>query len=65
MKNSNRHLLHNQWLTALLPIVVTIAAACGPSLPGTGSSVPTDWPQANHDLANTRVALMSGFLVGN
>jgi outer membrane protein assembly factor BamB len=56
MKNSNRHLLHNRLLTALLPVVVIIAAACGPSLPGTGSSVPTDWPQANHDLANTRVA---------
>ena len=65
MKNRNRHLLHNQWLTAPLPVVVIVAAACGPSFPGTGSSVPTDWPQANHDLANTRVALMTGFLVVN
>ena len=65
MKNSNRHLFHNQWLTAPLPVVVIVAAACGPSLPGTGSSVPTDWRQANHDLAITRVALMTGFPVVN
>jgi alcohol dehydrogenase (cytochrome c) len=52
----SRQLFHHRWLSALLPVVAIIAAACGPSLPSTGSPGPTDWPQSNHDLANTRVA---------
>jgi outer membrane protein assembly factor BamB len=55
METNNRKLLHH-WLIAALPAIVIIAAACGPSLPSTGTSVPSDWSQPNHDLANTRVA---------
>jgi hypothetical protein len=35
---------------------VVIAAACGPFAPAAAPAVPTDWPQSNHDLANTRLA---------
>src|ERR1700694_5246828 len=55
METNHRKLLHH-WLIAALPAIVIIAAACGPSLPSTGTSVPSDWSQPNHDLANTRVA---------
>lgn len=40
---------------ALLAIAI-VAAACGPGAPAATPPVPTDWPQANHDYANTRVA---------
>jgi alcohol dehydrogenase (cytochrome c) len=56
MNTSNRRLLHRRLLTLLLPAVVIVAAACGPSTPIAGSAPPTDWPQPNHDLANTRDA---------
>src|SRR5690242_11890055 len=43
--------------TGVLLAVAIIAAACGPGTrPATGGSVPSDWPAANHDLSNTRVA---------
>jgi glucose dehydrogenase len=45
--------------TAAIGVFLAIAivvAACGPGTPATGGSVPSDWPQANHDYANTRVA---------
>ena len=56
MKTRNLFRFHHRWLTAVLPAVAILATACGPGLPATGSAAPTDWPQANHDLANTRVA---------
>jgi outer membrane protein assembly factor BamB/plastocyanin len=43
-------------ITGVLVATAIIAAACGPGAPATGGSVPSDWPQANHDLSNTRVA---------
>src|SRR6202022_890815 len=56
MKTRNPFRFHHWWLTAVLPAVAILATACGPGLPATGSAAPADWPQANHDLANTRVA---------
>src|SRR3981081_987001 len=60
METNNRKRLHH-WLIAVLPAIVIFAAACGPSLPSTGTPVPSDWSQANHDLANPRVACGSTF----
>ena len=59
MKTRNLFRFHHRWLTAVLPAVAILAAACGPGLPATGSAAPADWPQANHDLANTRIAVGS------
>src|ERR1700737_2109528 len=65
MKTRNPFRFHHWWLTAVLPAVVILATACGPGLPATGSAAPADWPQANHDLANTRVATGSPILSSN
>jgi glucose dehydrogenase/plastocyanin len=55
--NSNiRDRFPHRWLTAILAAVVVLAAACGPGAPAAAPAVPTDWPQSNHDLANTRLA---------
>jgi outer membrane protein assembly factor BamB len=55
--NSNiRDPFPHRWLTAILAAVVVFAVACAPGAPAAAPAVPTDWPQSNHDLANTRVA---------
>src|SRR6266566_1407404 len=36
--------------------IAIVVAACGPGTPAARGSAPSDWPQANHDYANTRVA---------
>jgi alcohol dehydrogenase (cytochrome c) len=65
MKTNNLFRFHHRWLAAVLPALAILATACAPSLPGTGSALPADWPQANHDLANTRTAAGSPISSGN
>ncbi|HET9848586.1 MAG TPA: PQQ-binding-like beta-propeller repeat protein [Candidatus Dormibacteraeota bacterium] len=43
-------------VSGVLLAVAIVGAACGPGAPAATPPVPTDWPQANHDYANTRVA---------
>jgi len=42
--------------TGVFLAIAIVVAACGPGTPSATGSVPSDWPQANHDYANTRVA---------
>jgi outer membrane protein assembly factor BamB len=42
--------------TGVVLAIAIVVAACGPGTPAATGSVPSDWPQANHDYANTRVA---------
>src|SRR2546429_7465046 len=42
--------------TGVFLAIAILVAACGPGPPAATGSVPSDWPQANHDYANTRVA---------
>src|SRR2546421_13061015 len=42
--------------TGVFLAIAIVVAACGPGTPAARGSVPSDWPQANHDYANTRVA---------
>jgi outer membrane protein assembly factor BamB len=61
-------LLRRPILTALLPAVVLIAAACSsgsPSSQPSQSSAAAEWPHANHDFANTRVASGSSISSSN
>lgn len=42
--------------TGVFLAIAIVVAACGPGTPAARGSAPSDWPQANHDYANTRVA---------
>src|SRR2546430_1559069 len=42
--------------TGVFLAIAILVAACGPGTPAARGAVPSDWPQANHDYANTRVA---------
>lgn len=59
---------HRLWtpvVPGLVLIVAIVAAACGGPSPSSGPPPSPDWPQANHDLANTRQAAGSTISAAN